>query len=94
MNIMSSMSFAPGVQLNILLIWWRRGALCNLSLKLILDHSDLFSSNFMTISLKSFSKKLWIFLRQSSSWLSRLLNDSINLDSIFFLFNTLLDVEV
>jgi len=93
-NVMSFMSQASSVQLNILFIRWSGSALSLLGLKLVLDHSDLLCCDFMTISLECLSEKLWVLLRQSSSWLTRLLDNSINLDSVFLFLNTLFDVEV
>jgi len=96
MSIVPCVSLSPSKQ-DILLIWWWALAVNLLGLQLVLNQSNLFRTHLMAFSLELGCNGLSVFLCQlltSTCGLTSLLDNSVYLDSVLFLFNTLLDVQV
>lgn len=96
MGIVPRVSLSPGKQ-DILLIWGWSLAIHLLGLELVLDKSHLLGADLMAFGLKFGCNGRSVFLCELLTGIcgfSSLFDNPVDLDSVLFLFNTLLDVQV
>lgn len=89
--------------MNVLLVcWWSRRLVILLfflfaCIQLLLDEGDTFSSDFMTFASDGLGNHVGVLINSQSLRflsLSSFLNNSINLDPVFFLLNTFFNIHV